>query len=70
MASIEIIDDEVIEELQEAFSSQEPGQKKATFVIMREPVWDPLSSPDWDKEKHRKEAIVRIKRYTNSHKFD
>lgn len=25
--------------------------------------WDPFSSPDWDNEKHTKEALVRIKRY-------
>lgn len=27
------------------------------------PPWDPLSSPDWDKESHTKEALLRIKRY-------
>lgn len=24
--------------------------------------WDPLNSPDWDKESHSKEALLRIKR--------
>jgi len=37
-----------------------PGVVKV--VTVTEPKWDPLSSPDWDKEVHSKEALVRIKR--------
>lgn len=28
-------------------------------------VWDPFTSSDWDKERHSKEALVRIKRYND-----
>ena len=37
-----------------------PGVTKV--VVVTEPRWDPLTSPDWDKEVHTKEALVRIKR--------
>ena len=35
---------------------------KVKVLSVEERVWDPLSSPDWDREKHSKEAIMRIKR--------
>lgn len=36
----------------------------AKLVIkLKQQVWDPFSSPDWDKETHTKEAVIRIKRY-------
>ena len=36
----------------------------ASKIIVQVPlIWDPLSSPDWDKESHSKDALVRIKRY-------
>ena len=37
-----------------------PGVTKV--VVVTEPRWDPLTSSDWDKEVHTKEALVRIKR--------
>ena len=37
-----------------------PGVTKV--VVVTEPRWDPLTSPDWDKEVHTKGALVRIKR--------
>lgn len=37
------------------------------FVVQKvSPIWDPLCSPDWDKESHSKEALLRIKRYRDS----
>lgn len=36
---------------------------KVVKKIPPAPPWDPLSSPDWDKESHTKEALLRIKRY-------
>lgn len=36
---------------------------KALLVQKVAPPWDPLCSPDWDKESHSKEALLRIKRY-------
>lgn len=44
----------------DAKSSNGPPSK--LIVVTSEMVWDPLSSPDWDKESHTREAIVRIKR--------
>ena len=35
-----------------------------TVVVLKSVKWDPFSSPDWDNEKHTKEALVRIKRLT------
>lgn len=29
---------------------------------LKKAPWDPLNSPDWDKEQHSKEALLRIKR--------
>ena len=39
-----------------------PKPGVAKVVVVTEPRWDPLASPDWDKEVHTKEALVRIKR--------
>ena len=39
-----------------------PKPGVAKVVVVTEPRWDPLTSPDWDKEVHTKEALVRIKR--------
>ena len=36
---------------------------EGTVVVLNGVKWDPFSSPDWDNEKHTKEALVRIKRY-------
>ena len=30
--------------------------------VINKVVWDPFTSSDWDKERHSKEALVRIKR--------
>ena len=39
-----------------------PKPGVAKVVVVTEPRWDPLTSPDWDKEGHTKEALVGIKR--------
>lgn len=43
------------------------GSASGTKVVVKNippaPPWNPLSSPDWDKESHTKEALLRIKRY-------
>ena len=31
-------------------------------LVLNSVKWDPFSSPDWDNEKHTREALVRIKR--------
>ena len=36
---------------------------EGTVVVLKSVKWDPFSSPDWDNEKHTKEALVRIKRF-------
>ena len=33
-----------------------------SVVTVPDTAWDPSKSSDWDKEKHTKEAVVRIKR--------
>ena len=43
-------------------ASSEAGVKKLLVRMVGEPTWDPFASPDWDKETHTKEAVVRIKR--------
>ena len=37
------------------------GAGKVSFDSVK---WNPFSSSDWDNEKHTKEALVRIKRYS------
>ena len=39
------------------------GDEGPTVVILKSVKWDPFSSPDWDNEKHTREALVRIKRF-------
>lgn len=36
---------------------------EGTVVVLKGVKWDPFSSPDWDNEKHTREALVRIKRF-------
>ena len=36
---------------------------EGTVVVLKSVKWDPFSSPDWDNEKHTREALVRIKRF-------
>ena len=36
-------------------------QGKVSFDSVK---WDPFSSSDWDNEKHTREALIRIKRYS------
>lgn len=31
-------------------------------LVTADVLWDPLTSADWDRERHTKEALVRIKR--------
>ncbi len=40
------------------------GEGATKYVVVKEAKvpWDPLSSPDWDKEQHSKDALLRIKR--------
>lgn len=40
----------------------EAGGKKLLVKLVGEPLWDPFAPSDWDKEKHSKDAVVRIKR--------
>ena len=39
------------------------GDEGPTVVMLKSVKWDPFSSPDWDNEKHTREALVRIKRF-------
>lgn len=39
-----------------------PVAGEGAVVVLKSVKWDPFSSPDWDNEKHTKEALVRIKR--------
>ena len=32
-------------------------------VVVNKAPWDPMTSQDWDKESHSKEALMRIKRW-------
>ena len=32
-------------------------------VVINSVKWNPFTSPDWDNERHSREALVRIKRY-------
>ena len=42
----------------------ESGAKFVAAVKeLKKAPWDPLNSPDWDKEQHSKEALLRIKRF-------
>lgn len=34
----------------------------AAIHEIKKAPWDPLNSPDWDKETHSKDALLRIKR--------
>lgn len=43
------------------------ASSKVLVVHKVAPPWDPLCSPDWDKESHSKEALLRIKRYRDSY---
>ena len=40
------------------------GEELEKYVLVKEVKvpWDPLSSPDWDKEQHSKDSLLRIKR--------
>lgn len=39
------------------------GSQAAVKVVLTSPriPWDPMTSTDWDKEKHTRDAIIRIK---------
>ena len=54
------------EEEGEASASASPGLGKVVLVKAPSVPWDPLSSPDWDRESHSKEALLRIKRLVMS----
>lgn len=54
------ISSEVDVELEQVPGTSASGSK---VVVLKKKVWDPFSSPDWDNEKHTKEALIRIKRY-------
>ena len=43
-------------------SGQVGSSGKVVLVKKVAPAWDPQCSPDWDKESHSKEALLRIKR--------
>ena len=47
------------EEQEDQSSEVEGGGKGAKRLMV---LWDPLVSPDWDRESHTKEALLRIKR--------
>ncbi len=38
------------------------GSPSKLVMLVHEPVWNPLSSSDWDRESYSIEVIVRIKR--------
>lgn len=46
-----------------ATSSVSQALQAGTTLVMTSPKvsWDPMTSPDWDKEKPSADAIVRIK---------
>ena len=51
-----------------ASSSQGQSSANGSSIMQKikaviAPAWDPLSSPDWDKESHSKDALLRIKRW-------
>lgn len=43
-------------------SASSSSDKLVVIQKKTAPPWDPLSSPDWDRESHTKEALLRIKR--------
>ena len=38
------------------------GVKTKAPELRKASPWDPMTSQDWDKESHSKEALMRIKR--------
>ena len=43
------------------------GVKTNTPELRKASPWDPMTSQDWDKESHSKEALMRIKRWVLTH---
>ena len=44
--------------------SKQPNLSMASIMKAASQIpWDPMTSSDWDNEKHTPEAIIRIKRY-------
>ena len=39
-----------------------PSQGNLAVIVNKQPPWDPLSSSDWDREKHSPAALIRIQR--------
>lgn len=51
----------VVGTLASAAGTKPVSTVKVTLVLS-DVMWDPLTSADWDTERHTKEALVRIKR--------
>lgn len=46
-------------------AASDGGAGVIVFHETKKPPWDPLNSPDWDKESHSKDALLRIKRFVS-----